>query len=90
MRRARVLVLLGALALQGCGTYSIDDHYGQKYGSMFDVGTQYSWQMKICENDLVAGHVGDDIGPRWMRCCMWRHGVPIESSTGCEAPPYAG
>jgi len=84
------LGLLGAFALQGCGLFALDDQYGNSYGGFFDYGSQYGWQLATCQKDVAAASIAEQLRPRWMQCCMWRHGVPIDDSTSCEAPPYSG
>jgi hypothetical protein len=85
MRFARSLVLLAALAAQGC---AIGDGYGNRYGSLTDYGNQYAWQRTTCQNDIVASNVEPRLRQRWMQCCMWRYGVPLDDNAGCTAPPY--
>lgn len=85
MKRTRVPVLLAALALQGCSLY---DGYGNRYGGVADYGNQYSWQLVTCRDEMNASKVEPRLWQRWMQCCMWRHGVPIDDNTGCTAPPY--
>lgn len=84
------VALLAALALQGCSFFELDDQYGNSYGGFFDYGSQYRWQLATCENEIAAASVPEPLRVRYMQCCMWRHGVPIDNSTGCEAPPYSG
>jgi hypothetical protein len=84
----RSAVLLSALALQGCGAFSVSDNYGNSYGGLFDFGNQYSWQLAACEDDPGLAHAAAGIRSRWMQCCMWRHGVPVDDSNGCAAAPY--
>ncbi len=84
------LAFLAAFNLQGCSLFEVDDQYGNSYGGFFDYGSQYAWQLATCQKDVAAQDVGEPLRPRWMQCCMWRHGVPIDDSTGCEAPPYRG
>jgi hypothetical protein len=79
------LILLGALALQGC---AIQDRYGNSYGGFFDYGNQYAWQRTACETEIDAKNIAAELRRRYMQCCMWRNGVPIDDSTGCAAPPY--
>jgi hypothetical protein len=86
----RFITLLGALALQGCGVFTLYDDYGNGYGGFFDYGSQYRWQLAACESELAARAVPVLERKRYMQCCMWRHGVPIDDSQGCEAPPYSG
>jgi hypothetical protein len=84
----RAAILLAAFSLSGCSLIQISDEYGNTYGSITDFGNQYAWQLSTCEADpgLVEA-LSKDRG-RWMQCCMWRHGVPVDDSTGCAAPPY--
>jgi hypothetical protein len=84
----RLAILLLAVVLQGCGYFSVSDSYGNTYGGFFDYGNKYLWQMATCEADpgLVEAPASDR--QRWMQCCMWRHGVPVEDPNGCAAPPY--
>lgn len=81
-------VFLSTLALQGCGAFAISDRYGNSYGGFFDYGNQYAWQLKTCEANPRLAATAPALRKRWMQCCMWRHGVPIENATGCAAPPY--
>ncbi len=85
-----VLALLGAAVLQGCGLFTVYDDYGNGYGGFFDYGGQYRWQLATCQSDLTARAVPELQRKRFMQCCMWRHGVPIDNSTGCDAPPLSG
>ena len=87
-KAARSLVLLVALALQGCHLFAIKDEYGNYYGGFYDYGNTYAWQRQTCAADLAAHNVADELKKRYLQCCMWRHGVPIDDSTGCAAPPY--
>lgn len=89
-RGAAVVMLLGALALQGCGVFTIDDQYGNSYGGFFDYGNQYQWQLATCQGEVTTRAVPELQRQRWMQCCMWRRGVPIDDAKGCEAPPYSG
>jgi hypothetical protein len=85
----RTAVLLAvAVALPGCSDpFAISDSYGNSYGGYDDFGNKYAWQMQTCQNDPALAKAADQ--KRWMECCMWRHGVPIDDdSTGCAAPPY--
>lgn len=84
----RSAVLLSILALQGCSWVTIKDQYGTTYGGFFDFGNQYSWQLAACQDDPGLAKAAPGIRPRWMQCCMWRHGVPVDDSNGCAAPPY--
>lgn len=91
MRRLPALaVLLATLALQGCGVFSITDRYGNTYGGFYDYGNRYQWQLGVCDKEIASSPIHESLKKRAMQCCMWRHGVPIEDSRGCEAPPYNG
>ncbi|HLI21145.1 MAG TPA: hypothetical protein VKV32_08510 [Stellaceae bacterium] len=81
-------VLLATLGLYGCSWFTLSDKYGNTYGGFFDHGGQYGWQMATCEADPGLAEAAAPDRKRWMACCMWRHGVPIDNSTGCAAPPY--
>ena len=85
---ARTGVLLAAVALSGCGWFTISDKYGNEYGGFYDYGSRYVWQLQTCQDDPVLAKTAAGEQKRWMECCMWRHGVPIDDSTGCAAPPY--
>ena len=85
----RLLALLTALALQGCGMY-LSYEYGNSYGGFYNYGSQYAWQRDACQDEVKARNVDAPLRQRYMQCCMWRHGVPIKDSTGCLAPPYSG
>ena len=85
---SRVVVLFSALALAGCGFFTIEDQYGNSYGGFFDHGNRYSWQLATCEADSGLAEAQSGERKRWMECCMWRHGVPIDDANGCNAPPY--
>jgi hypothetical protein len=91
MRRLALAVLaIAGLTLQGCGLFELDDSYGNTYGGFFNYGNQYQWQLATCQNEVAANAVAEPLRPRYMQCCMWRHGVPIDNANGCEAPPYSG
>lgn len=85
--RRSLIAALAVLALQGCG---ISDDYGNSYGGFYNYGNQYNWQLATCQQEVTARSVVEPDRPRYMQCCMWRHGVPIKDSTGCLAPPYSG
>ena len=84
----RVAIGLSALSLSGCGFFQISDSFGNTYGGFAHFGNQYAWQLSTCEADPGLVKAPPPIRGRWMQCCMWRHGVPIDDSTGCAAPPY--
>jgi hypothetical protein len=84
----RVAVLLSALAVSGCSFFQISDEYGNSYGGLADFGNQYAWQLAHCESEPGLVEAAPALRKRWMQCCMWRNGVPIDDSNGCAAPPY--
>ncbi len=84
------LVLFSAVVLQACGVFSVSDRYGNAYGGFYDYGNKYQWQLATCEKEIAAAAIPEGVKKRAMECCMWRHGVPIDDSKGCEAPPYSG
>ena len=91
MRKGRAaLAALAIFGLQGCSFFEAEDQYGNSYGGFFDYGNQYQWQVGVCQDEVTAHDVAAALRKRYMQCCMWRHGVPIDDSTGCEAPPYSG
>jgi hypothetical protein len=88
MKHIRVAILLSALSLSGCSFFQISDEYGNTYGGFTNFGNQYAWQLSTCQADPGLVEAAAPDRKRWMQCCMWRHGVPIEDQTGCAAPPY--
>jgi len=83
MKKSLVTIaMLGAFALQGCSLFEARDDYGNSYGNFFNYGNQYQWQVGVCQNELTAAAVAEPLRQRYMQCCMWRHGVPIDDSTG--------
>ena len=83
MRRAGAAVL--ALALAACGVAVLTDPYGNRYGGWYNHGADYRWQMTTCEQEIVDGAVPNGDRKHFMRCCMWRHGVPIDDAQTCSA-----
>ena len=81
----------GALApaflclLAACGVFVLTDPYGNQYGGYYNHGADYRWQMTTCEQEIVDGAVANADRKRFMRCCMWRHGVPIDDAQSCAA-----
>jgi hypothetical protein len=91
MRQSRIAVaFLAAFAISGCSLVEATDDYGNTYGDFFNYGNQYHWQLATCQKEVAADAVAEPLRKRYMQCCMWRHGVPIDDSNGCEAPPYSG
>ena len=86
MRRSLIsAVLSAAFVLQGCSEFTIADSYGNSYGSFYDYGNKYSWQLATCEGEVKERNIDDPARKRYMQCCMYRHGVPIMNSSGCAA-----
>ena len=83
MKRFRLLLL--PLALACCSLVTTADRYGNTYGDWYNHGSQYGWQLSLCENTLDAQHVVPQDRKLAMRCCMWRHGVPIDDPQSCGA-----
>jgi len=84
----RLAIVFSTLSLGGCSFFQISDEYGNSYGGFADFGNQYAWQLSTCEADPGLVEAAQRDRKRWMECCMWRHGVPIDDSKGCAAPPY--
>ena len=84
------LVLMSAFTLQACALFTLSDAYGNHYGGFSDYGNRYTWQLATCEKEMAVSTIPETAKKRAMQCCMWRHGVPIDNSKGCEAPPYSG
>jgi hypothetical protein len=82
MKRLVVLVLLAAA---GCSLVQLTDPYGNVYGDWYNHGAQYRWQMTTCEQEIVDRNVPNAERKAFMRCCMWRHGVPIDDAASCGA-----
>ena len=70
-----------ALALGGCSLFQIQDSYGNRYGGWYEHGTQYRYQMALCERQTAASSVPAAQQPAAMRQCMWNHGVPKDNTT---------
>ena len=81
MLRRSILGLLFALCASG--TFSIVDPYGNAYGGWYDHGGGYRWQLAACEQEISTGSVPNPQRKLYMRCCMWRHGVPIDDAESC-------
>ena len=82
----RALLLLALLA--GCSAVTLTDPYGNAYGDWWNHGDAYRWQLTTCEQEIDDRAVPNDGRKQFMRCCMWRHGVPIGDSGACG--PAAG
>jgi hypothetical protein len=82
----RPAVAVVALALCGCGIAALTDPYGNVYGGWYNHGDTYRWQMAKCEQAIDDGAVPNAERKRFMRCCMWRNGVPIDDPQTCAAP----
>ena len=76
-----LLLLLPALA--ACGAFALTDPYGNRYGGLYNPGEDYRWQLALCEQAIDDRAVPNAERKHFMRCCMWRHGVPIDDSQSC-------
>jgi hypothetical protein len=74
-----------ALALAGCSMLTLTDPYGNQYGDWYNPGANYRWQMTTCEQAIDDAKVANAERKGFMRCCMWRHGVPIDDARSCAA-----
>lgn len=89
MQRARTRwrhILWLAPALAGCGLVAVSDPYGNQYGDWYNPGEHYRWQLATCEAALAQSSVPPPERKAAMRCCMWRHGVPIDDAETCHGP----
>ncbi|MGH7087385.1 MAG: hypothetical protein ACREFQ_00615 [Stellaceae bacterium] len=73
------------LALAACNAFAITDPYGNRYGDWYNHGADYRWQMATCEAAIDTDKVPNADRKHFMRCCMWRHGVPIDDANSCSA-----
>ncbi|HXQ52770.1 MAG TPA: hypothetical protein VN802_16875 [Stellaceae bacterium] len=74
-----------ALALGACSVVTLTDPYGNQYGGWYNHGANYRWQMTTCEQAIDDQAVPNAERKHFMRCCMWRNGVPIEDAQTCSA-----
>jgi hypothetical protein len=74
-----------ALLLAACNALVLTDPYGNQYGGFYNHGADYRWQLTTCEQEIVDGAVPNADRKHFMRCCMWRHGVPIDDAQSCSA-----
>ena len=81
----RLWILWLAPVLVGCSLVTITDPYGNRYGDYYNLGDQYIWQLSTCEQEMAAQPVPPHQRKLAMRCCMWRHGVPIDDAASCAA-----
>jgi hypothetical protein len=72
------------LALSACSLVTLTDPYGNRYGDYYNHGANYRWQMTTCEQEIVDDSVPNAGRKQFMRCCMWRHGVPIDDAGSCS------
>jgi len=84
-RFAKSAAAAGAFALASCSLVSLTDPYGNQYGDWYNNGANYRWQMTTCEQAIDDQSVPNGERKHFMRCCMWRHGVPIDDSQSCTA-----
>ena len=79
----RKTVLMLALAAGGCSLVTLTDPYGNRYGDYYNHGANYRYQLTTCEQE-IDDHAVPNAGRKlFMRCCMWRHGVPIDDAQSC-------
>lgn len=84
MRFAGIVML--ALALSACAPpIVITDRYGNQYGSWYNPGENYRYQLGLCDREMAESSVPPYLRKLHMRCCMWRHGVPISDPDACAA-----
>jgi hypothetical protein len=81
MRYASLLTL----ALAACSLGAVSDRYGNQYGGWYDPGSNYGWQLDLCERRVEARGVAAGERKLAMRCCMYAHGVPIDDAQYCRA-----
>jgi hypothetical protein len=74
-----------ALALAGCSLFVLTDPYGNRYGDWYNPGADYRYQLAACEQAIDDQKVPNAERKHFMRCCMWRHGVPIDDAQSCGA-----
>ena len=73
------------LALARVQPVTLTDPYGNQYGGWYNHGANYRWQMTTCEQAIDDQAVPNAERKLFMRCCMWRHGVPIDDAQTCSA-----
>jgi hypothetical protein len=73
------------LALGACSFTTVADRYGNEYGDWYNPGSQFAWQLQLCEKQMDAQAVVPMQRKLAMRCCMHDHGVPVDSTQGCAA-----
>jgi hypothetical protein len=86
--RARIFRAAAAaccVALAGCSLYVLTDPYGNQYGGWYNPGANDRYQLVTCEHEIDEQKVPDAGRKDFMRCCMWRHGVPIDDARSCGA-----
>ena len=74
-----------ALVLAACSMVTLTDPYGNRYGGWYNHGADYRWQLTTCEQEIADRDVANADRKHYMRCCMWRHGVPIGDPQSCSA-----
>lgn len=62
---------------------ALTDPYGNIYGGWYNPGQDYRWQLTTCEQAIDDERVPNTDRKTFMRCCMWRHGVPIDDPQTC-------
>ena len=80
--RSVVLALLTA-AVAACSFVTIADRYGNQYGDWYNPGSNFTWQLGVCEQQMETGRIPPMSRKAAMRCCMRDHGVPVDDARGC-------
>jgi hypothetical protein len=83
MRKLGIGLLAAALA--ACSLVTIADRYGNQYGDWYNPGQTFTWQLGLCEHQMVAQSVPEPRRKAAMRCCMRDHGVPVDTASDCGA-----
>ena len=76
---------LFAVALAACSFVTIADRYGNEYGDWYNPGGDFTWQLRVCEQQMETENVPAMGRKAGMRCCMRDHGVPVDNAQGCSA-----
>lgn len=73
------------LALAACSVAAISDRYGNEYGGWYNPGSNFRWQLDLCQRQVEAQASPLVDRKLAMRCCMYAHGVPIDDAQSCRA-----
>ncbi len=84
MTRRKAAIALVFLALGGCSAGTIEDQYGNQYGSLYNPGQNFRWQLETCEREMDTYSVPLRDRPYAMACCMWLHGVAMDEPPQCR------